>query len=64
MKACNSGLVQKCTNEKCSEALVKYRFKTKRKLVWCKNAPMVQKFAKFYKVTVYKKLRNSRIDHY
>lgn len=64
MKACNFGLVHFCTNGKFSEALIKYRIKARRKLAWCKNAPMVQKFAKFCKVTVYKKLRNSRIDHY
>jgi len=46
MKACNFGLVQICTNSKFSEALIKYRIKGKRKLAWCKNAPMVQKFAR------------------
>ena len=59
MKACNFDLVHFCTNSKFSEVLIKYRIKAKRKLAWCKNAPMVQKFAKFYKVTVYRKLNTT-----
>jgi len=50
LTAYNSGLVHFCTNVKFFGALVKYRFKERRKLAWCKNAPMVQKFAKFLQV--------------